>query len=75
VQYAARVLCQLAEVEFLVVAVHISSRNLVQEYLANRTFPTSSGWGTPKKKEEGKSMNLYAFLISSNSKNIQQTMH
>jgi hypothetical protein len=23
----------------------------VQEYLANRTFPTSSGWGMPKKKE------------------------
>jgi hypothetical protein len=23
----------------------------MQEYLANRTFPTSSGWGMPKKKE------------------------
>jgi hypothetical protein len=36
--------CQLAEVEFRVVAEHISTRDLVQEYLANRTFPTSSGW-------------------------------
>jgi hypothetical protein len=43
--------CQLAEVEFRVVAAEISTRDLVQEYLANRTFPTSSGWGMPKKKE------------------------
>jgi hypothetical protein len=31
---------------------------LVQEYLANRTFPTSIGWGMPKKKEEGKKYEL-----------------
>jgi hypothetical protein len=55
-------------VEFRVVAEHISTRDLVQEYLVNRTFSTSSGWGMPKKKEEEKSMNLYAFLIGSNSK-------
>jgi hypothetical protein len=61
--------CQLAEVELRVVAEHIGNRDLVQEYLANRTFPTSSGLGMPKKKEEGKSMNLYAFLIDLNSKN------
>jgi hypothetical protein len=36
--------CQLAEVEFKVVAAQISTRDLVQEYLANKTFPTSSGW-------------------------------
>jgi hypothetical protein len=46
--------CQLAEVEFRVVAAQISIRDLVQEYLANKTFPTSSGWGMPKKKEGGK---------------------
>ena len=46
--------CQLAEVEFWVVAGHISTRDRVQEYLANRTFPTSSRWGMPKKKEGGK---------------------
>jgi hypothetical protein len=45
--------CQLDEVEFRVVAEHISTWDLVQEYLANRTFPTSGGWGMPKKKEEG----------------------
>jgi hypothetical protein len=30
----------------------------VQEYLANRTYPTSSGWGMPKKKEVGKKHEL-----------------
>jgi hypothetical protein len=44
--------CELAEVEFRVVAEHISTRYLVQEYLANKTFPTSGGWGMPKKKGE-----------------------
>jgi hypothetical protein len=33
------------------VAEHISTRDLVQEYLANRTFPTSGSSGMPKKKE------------------------
>jgi hypothetical protein len=30
--------CQLAEVQFRVVAKHISTRDLVQEYLAKQTF-------------------------------------
>ena len=42
--------CQLAEVEFRVVAEQISTRDLVQEYLANWTYPMSSGWGMPKMK-------------------------
>jgi hypothetical protein len=50
--------CQLAEVEFRVVAEQISTRDLVQEYLANRTCPTSIGWGMPKKKEAGKKHEL-----------------
>jgi hypothetical protein len=41
----------------------------VQEYLANRTFPTSSGWGMPKKKEGGKSMSLFDSPIASNLEN------
>ena len=65
--------CQLAEVEFRVVAGHISTRDLVQEYLANKTFPTSSGWGMPKKKEGGKNMNLFespsVSSLKSNSRN------
>jgi hypothetical protein len=49
--------CQLAEVEFRVVAAEISTRDLVQENLANKTFPTSSGWGMLKKKEGERNMN------------------
>jgi hypothetical protein len=33
--------CQLAKVQFRVVAAHISTLDLVQEYLANKNFPTS----------------------------------
>jgi hypothetical protein len=61
--------CQLAKVEFRVVAKQISTRDLVQEYLANQTFPTSGGWRMPKKKEEGKSMSLSGCLINLSSKN------
>jgi hypothetical protein len=49
--------CQLAVAEFRVVAEHISTRDLVQEYLANRVSPTLSEWsmlklkGTKKKGE------------------------
>jgi hypothetical protein len=35
--------CQLVEVEFRVVVEHISTRDLVQEYLAKETFPSSGG--------------------------------
>jgi hypothetical protein len=51
-------LYQLAEVEFRVVAEQISTRDLVQEYLANKTYPMSSGWGMPKRKEMGKKHEL-----------------
>jgi hypothetical protein len=50
--------CQLAEVEFRVVAEQISTRDLVQEYLANRTYLTSSGLEMPKRKEVGKKHEL-----------------
>jgi hypothetical protein len=50
--------CQLAEVKFSVVAEHISTRDLVQKYVANKTFPTSGGWGMPNKKDEGKKIEL-----------------
>jgi hypothetical protein len=50
--------CQLAAVEFRVVAEQISTRDLVQEYLANRTSPTSSDWGMPKLKGTEKKYEL-----------------
>jgi hypothetical protein len=42
--------CQLAVAEFRVVVEHISTRDLVQEYLANRVSPTLSEWSMPKLK-------------------------
>jgi hypothetical protein len=42
--------CQQAVAEFRVVAEQISTRDLVQEYLANRVFPTLSEWSMPKLK-------------------------
>jgi hypothetical protein len=50
--------CQVAEVEFRVVAAEISTRDLVQEFLANRVLPTSGGWGMPKKKDGSKKHEL-----------------
>jgi hypothetical protein len=42
--------CQLAVAEFRVVAEHISTRDLVQEYLANMVSPTLSEWSMPNLK-------------------------
>jgi hypothetical protein len=40
--------CPDAVYEFRVVSEHIGTRDLVQEYLANRVFPTLREWGMPK---------------------------
>jgi hypothetical protein len=45
-------------VEFRVVAEQISTRDLVQEYLAKRTYPTSSDWVMPKMKGTKKKYEL-----------------
>jgi hypothetical protein len=50
--------CQLVEVEFREVVEQMSTRDLVQKYLANRTYPTSSGWGMPEMKETMKKHEL-----------------
>jgi hypothetical protein len=50
--------CQLSISEFKVVAEQISTRDLVQEYLANRIFPTLSEWGMPKLKGKKKKLEL-----------------
>jgi hypothetical protein len=50
--------CQLAEVQFRHVTEHISTQDLVQEYLVNKTFLTSGGWGMPKRKYEGNKLEL-----------------
>jgi hypothetical protein len=50
--------CQLSVTEFNVVAEHISTRDLVQEYLANRTSPTLSEFSMPKLKGTKKTLEL-----------------
>jgi hypothetical protein len=65
--------CQVAEVHFRVVAAEISTRDLVQEYLANRTFPTSSDWGCRRRRKGEINMSLFdspsASNLRSNSRN------
>jgi hypothetical protein len=50
--------CQQAMAEFRVVSEQIGTRDLVQEYLANRVFPTLSEWNMPKLKGEKKKNEL-----------------
>jgi hypothetical protein len=44
--------CQDVVGEFRIVSEHIGTRDLVQEYLANRVFPTLREWGMSKLKGE-----------------------
>jgi hypothetical protein len=48
----------VAKVEFRVVAEQVNTRDLVQEYLANRTYPTLSDWVMPKMKGTNKKYKL-----------------
>jgi hypothetical protein len=50
--------CQQAVAEFRVVAEQINTRDLVQEYLANRTSPTLSEFSMPKLKGTKKALEL-----------------
>ena len=48
--------CQIALGEFRVVAEHIGTRDLVQEFLAFKVFPTLREWDMPKLKGEKKNV-------------------
>jgi len=50
--------CQDVVYEFRIVSEHIGTRDLVQEYLSNRVFPTLRKWGMPKLEEEKKESEL-----------------
>jgi hypothetical protein len=50
--------CQQAMAEFRVVTEQISTRDLVQEFLAYGVFPTLSEWNMPKLKGEKKKNEL-----------------
>jgi hypothetical protein len=58
--------CQLAEVKFRVVAAEISTRDLVQEYLANKSFPTSSGSESRRRRKGERNMSLFDSPTTSN---------
>jgi hypothetical protein len=51
--------CQTALIEFRVVAEHIGTRDLVQEFLAFRVFPTLREWDMPKLRGEKKKKELF----------------
>jgi hypothetical protein len=48
--------------EFRVVSKHIRTRDLVQEYLANRVFPMLREWVMPKLEGEKKKNELVFWL-------------
>jgi hypothetical protein len=50
--------CQIALGEFRVIAEHIGTRDLAQEFLAFRVFPTLKEWDMPKLKGEKKKKEL-----------------
>jgi hypothetical protein len=50
--------CQDVVYEFRIVSEHIGTRDLVQEYLANRVFPTLRGWSMPNLEGEKKMSEL-----------------
>jgi hypothetical protein len=61
--------CQQAVAKFKVVAEQISTRDLVQEYLAYRVSPTLSEWSMPKMKGTRKKNELVRLPIASSLRN------
>jgi hypothetical protein len=64
--------CQDAVYEFRIVSEHIGTRDLVQEYLANRVFPMLRKWGMPKLEKTEKRVNSFGCLITLSSKNTSR---
>jgi hypothetical protein len=65
---------QIALAEFRVIAEHISTRDLVQEFLAFRVFPTLKEWDMSKLKGEKKKGELIRLPIIINSRNISKCL-
>jgi hypothetical protein len=61
---------QTALAEFRIIAEHIGARDLVQELLAFKIFPTMKEWAMPKLKGEKKEGGLSDYPIIINSRNI-----
>src|SRR6187455_891327 len=60
---------QKAMHEFRIIAEHISTRDLVQEFLAFKVFPSVKEWEMPKLKGEKKKVNLCVYLTTSSLRN------
>jgi hypothetical protein len=54
---------QIALAEFRVIAEHIGTRDLVQEFLDFRVFPTLKEWDMPKLMGKRRRGNLFGCLI------------
>jgi hypothetical protein len=63
---------QIALAEFRVIAEHIGTRDLVQELLAFKVFPTMKEWVVPKLEEERKKENLSDHPTITNSRDISK---
>jgi hypothetical protein len=63
--------CQIALGKFRVIAAHIGTRDLVQEFLASRVFPTLKEWDMPRKRRR---KSLFGFLIIINSRSISKNL-
>jgi hypothetical protein len=63
---------QIALGEFRVIAKHIGTRDLVQEFVAFRVFPTLKEWDMLKLKGEKKKGSLFGCPIIINSRNISK---
>jgi hypothetical protein len=66
--------CREAVGEFRVVSEHIGTRDLVQEYLANRVFPMLRNGICRSLKEKRRKMNLFDCPITSSSRNISKSL-
>jgi hypothetical protein len=61
---------QTALAEFKIIAEHIGTRDLVQEFLAFKIFPTMKEWAMPKLEREKKEGSLSACPTTISSRNI-----
>jgi hypothetical protein len=63
---------QIALAEFRVIAEHISTRDLVQEFLAFKVFPTMKEWAMPKLEGKKRRENLSSCPTITNSRDISK---
>jgi hypothetical protein len=64
--------CQQAVTEFRVVAEQIGTRDLVQEYLSYKVFPTLSEWNMPKLKRTKEKKELVQRMVRNDRNYVQR---